>query len=87
MFDEFVTAKSPTENSVHQPQAAGDFGCAYITPQLKVTQPCRRSTIGCYLVTLPNQRAVTDRRASACDQAATSHALYANKLFLVTRRL
>ncbi len=49
-----VTAKSPTENSAHQPQAAGIglahactpaamralyFGRAYITPQLKVTLP------------------------------------------------
>ncbi len=57
-----------------------DFGRAYITPQLKVTQPCRRtdvlrrSTVGCRLIALPNQCVVTDRRASACGQATTTHA-------------
>ncbi len=34
----------------------------------------RRSTIGCHLVALPNQRAVTDKRVSACGQVTTTHA-------------
>ncbi len=34
----------------------------------------RRSSIVCRLAALPNQRAVTDRRASACGQTTTTHA-------------
>ncbi len=66
-----------------------NLGRAYNTPQFKVIQPfslnrCPRlPTSGCYLVLLPNQHAVTDRRASTCGQATTTHAACANKVLQV----
>ncbi len=63
-------------------------GRAHITPQLKVTQPSSALNHWPPTVVLPNQRAVTARRASARGQATQltfpsylAHALCANKLF------
>ncbi len=75
-----------------------NFGRSYITPLLVVPQSAnqqarmrtadaRHSSIGCHHVVLPNQRAVTERWASARDltiPAYRAKALCVNKLFPTT---
>ncbi len=71
-----VAAQSPKKSQNANSEQRTRFRRTYIIPLLKVRRPANQqpfsriavaghSSIGCHQVVLPNQRAVTDRRAGA----------------------